>query len=216
MVSFTPEQLSAIQNDALTARQLRQNLERLHHAGWKADLLFGDASYVLPQGRAKLLQLIRSMASFAFDGLNLDLERSDLPAQLQPHWWSFTLPTLRAVHAESRLPLTLTTHFRELEQASLQSELRQAGVASVMAMVYVNDLRASTDIAHRILMGSPQLPITLVQSVESQLPASESGFANGRQANLLRWKEIKQRLSAMPNFQGIAVQSLENFNAMEP
>lgn len=216
MVSYTAEQLSAIQSDAASAQYLRQNLQRLHAAGWKVDLVFGDASYVLPAGREQLLQSLRSMASFAFDGLNLDLERSDLPPKLQAQWWPLTLSTLRAVHAESAWPLTLTTHFRELEHAPLQAELQQAGVASVMAMVYVNDLQASAAIAHRILSRQPNLPITLVQSVEAQLPATESGFASGRQANVLRWAELNQRLAAMPNFLGIAVQSLENFNAMEP
>lgn len=216
MVSFNAEQLAAIQSDAQSAQYLRQNLQRLHSAGWKVDLVFGDASYVLPAGRDPLLQSLRGMSSFAFDGLNLDLERSDLPSKLQGQWWPLTLATLRAVHAESAWPLTLTTHFRELEHAPLQAELQQAGVASVMAMVYVNDLQASTEIARRILSKQPNMPITLVQSVEAQLPATESGFASGRQANLLRWTELKQRLETMPNFLGIAVQSLENFNAMEP
>jgi hypothetical protein len=216
LVSMTNEQVSNLQLDADMAKQLHQNLEELHRNGWTVDLLVGDASLVLSPGRGRLLHLLRRMAVFAFDGINLDLERSDLPQDLQAQWWPLTLKTLQAVHAASALPITLTTHYRELEQASLQADLQQAGVASVMAMVYVRDGSATTQIARRILSRQAPLPITIVQSVEAQLPASESGFSTGRKASLERWKTITQSLSAMPNFLGIAVQSLENFNGRPP
>jgi hypothetical protein len=38
----------------------------------------------------------------------------------------------------------------------------------------------------------------------------------GRNASMMQWHEISQRLATLPNFQGMAVQSLEHFNAMEP
>ena len=214
-LSFTGTQLATIASDASVAQTLRRNLDLLHAKGWKVDLLFGDASFVQPQGRRRLLALVRAMGSFALDGINLDLERSDLPRKAQPQWWNLTLATLRAVHSVAPWPLMLTTHYREFETAR-QGALAQAGVSSAMAMVYVRDLAASTAIAQRIVSRQPGLPMRVVQSVEPQLSAAESGFATGRQASLLRWQEMQQRLSVLPNFQGLAVQSLEHFNAMEP
>lgn len=216
LVSFRSAQLAALQSDAASAQRLRDALERLHRQGWSVDLLLGDASYLLPEGRRRLLQQVAGMAGFAFDGINLDLERSDLPASLQAQWWPLTLATLKAVHAASAWPLTLTTHFRELDQAPVQAALQRAGVAEVMAMVYVRDVNASATIAQRILSRQAPLPITLVQSVEPELPESNSGFSSGRAANLQRWHTLGQRLSAAPHFRGIAVQSLQHFNAMEP
>jgi hypothetical protein len=216
LVSFTREQLSAIASDATTAQFLRQNLDRLHSSGWKVDLVFGDASFVLPQGREKLVRFVRDMASFAFDGLNLDLERNDLPEAIQHKWWHFTLQTLRSVHQATSLPITLTTHHREFDRQPMFVDLQKVGVRSTMAMIYVSDLTTVTEISHRILTRQPNLSISVVQSVEPELSSSESGFKIGRKANLLQWKEVSERLAVMPNFAGIAVQSLETFNAMEP
>lgn len=216
LVSFTAPQLDALQRDAAVAQVLHRQIDTLHRRGWHVDLLFGDASYVLPEGQARLLLQVRAMAAFAFDGLNLDLERSDLPTALQPQWWRYALPTLRAVHAATPWPITLTTHFRELDGPSHQAELQQAGVRTVMAMVYVNDAQASTTIARRILARQAPLDVVLVQSVEPQLPGTDSSYASGRAASLARWQDIRQRLANMPHFQGIAVQSLDHFNAMQP
>lgn len=216
LVSFNKEQLSTIESDAVTAQYLRQNLARLHGEGWKVDLVFGDGSFVLPQGRTKLVSFVRGMASFAFDGLNLDLERSDLPQKTQYQWWPLTLQTLRAVHEVTSLPITLTTHHREFDREPMLADLQKVGVRSTMAMIYASDLTTTTEIARKILVRQPNLSITVVQSVEPQLPSSESGFNIGREANLLHWKELSARLASIPNFVGIAVQSLENFSAMEP
>jgi hypothetical protein len=95
-------------------------------------------------------------------------------------------------------------------------DLQKVGVRSTMAMIYVSDLTTVTEISHRILTRQPNLSISVVQSVEPELSSSESGFKIGRKANLLQWKEVSERLAVMPNFAGIAVQSLETFNAMEP
>jgi hypothetical protein len=215
-VSFTGNELSTIASDAETAQNLRNNLALLHNLGWKVDVLFGDATFVLPAGRQRLVQYVQTLTGFHFDGVNLDLERSDLPARLQPQWWKLTLATLRAVHASCPWPLTLTTHYREFEKASRGIELQQAGAASVMAMVYVNNQAAATSISQRILSRQTGLPMRVVQSVETQLPYTESSFAMGRNASMMQWHEISQRLATFPNFQGMAVQSLEHFNAMEP
>jgi hypothetical protein len=216
LASFTKEQLLAIESDVSTAQHLRQNLDRLHRSGWKVDLVFGDSSFVLPQGRNHLVNLVRAMTSFPFDGLNLDLERSDLPPKIQHQWGALTLQTLRAVRRVTPWPITLTTHFREFDQEPMMAEVQRAGLKAAMAMIYVNDLAKTTEISRRILLRQPNLPITVVQSVEPQLSDSESGFTKGQDANLSRWKEIGERLSGIPNFVGIAVQSLENFNAMKP
>lgn len=216
LVSFTREQIRALETEVAIAQNLHQNIDRLHELGWKVDLVFGDAVFVTQKGRGDLLNLVRSMTRFPFDGLNLDLERSGLPEGLQSRWWPLVLQSLASVRQVAPWPITLTTHYREFDRAPVFLELKRAGIASAMAMVYVNDLATVSQIARRVLLRQPQLRIGLVQSVEAQLPVTESGFLNGRDANFRRWKELEDRLSSLPNFAGVAIQSLDDFNAMKP
>jgi hypothetical protein len=172
--------------------------------------------FVTPQGRKDLLNLIGAMAQFPFDGVNLDLERSDLPKKYQSQWWPLTLQSLQAAQQIARKPVTLTTHYREFDREAMGAELQRVGVGTAMAMIYVTDLSRVSDVARRILLRHPTLRVAIVQSVEAQLPATESSFEEGRVANVQRWKNLSEQLHLLPNFAGVAVQSLENFNAMKP
>ena len=216
LVSFTPAQLAALHSEAATAQALQRHLQALHQRGWQVELLLGDASYVLPSGQAVLRQQLQDMAGFAFDGLTLDLERSDLAPAQQAAWWRRLLQTLGVAHAACAWPLGLATHFREFQDRSHQAALRQAGVRTLLPMVYVSDAAASRRIARRVLTRQAPLPVLVVQSVEPQLPAANSHYASGRATSLQHWQALAHSLSDLPNFRGIAVQSLEFFDAMPP
>ncbi len=216
LVSFNAEQMARLSTDAGLARRLRQNLARLHAQGRKIDLLLGDPTFILPARRSSLLQLVKGMGRFAFDALNLDLERNQLASELQPLWWDYTMATLEQLHRSTSLPLILTTHHREFERPGMAKALRRAGAAGAMAMVYMADPSKTLQVAERLLLAQPGLALAIVQSVEPELASTESTFSAGRDASLAQWRELAARLRRWPNFAGIAVQSLDAFLDIKP
>lgn len=216
LLSWRADELERLRTDASAAQRLQRALARLKAQGWKVDLLLGEPTFVRPHGRAALQRLVEITAPFDFDGLNLDLERSQLPRSEQATWWPDTLATLRWLTARTKRPVTLTTHHREFERAGAADALLAAGVRSAMAMVYIADVGRAAEVASRALAASPGLSLAIVQSAERELSSSESTFAAGRRASLARWQALDARLRSWPNFAGIAVQSLQAFVEMEP
>jgi hypothetical protein len=216
LVSWSGEGLARFVADATAAQRLRAWLAALHAHGWRVDLLLGEPTWVTPAARPRLIALLRSLASFPFDGLALDLERSQLPQADQRRWGGWLVATLRQVHEADARPLALVTHWRELARPGVAEALRKAGVAEAMAMIYVTDLARATSDAEETLGAAKGLPLLVVQSVERALPPAESTFARGRAASLAQWRELAARLAAQPAFAGVAVQSLEDWDEAAP
>ena len=59
--------------------------------------------------------MLTPLRTLPFDGLHLDLGRSQLPPAVQHRWGDAVLDTLHAARAAVDWPLALTTHFRELQ-----------------------------------------------------------------------------------------------------
>jgi outer membrane protein TolC len=216
LVSFPGAEIARFGADATEAQRLRAWLDALHARGWRVDLLLGEPTWVLPPARAHLVGLLRALASFPFDGLALDLERSQLPQAEQAAWAQEVVATLREVHRADARPLTLVTHWREFARAGFSSDLRRAGVTEAMAMLYTTDLARATADATATARAAKGLPLVVVQSIERALPESESTFARGRAASIAQWRELAARLGAQPAFAGIAVQSLEDWEDAAP
>lgn len=216
LLSWRADELERLRSDAGATQRLQRALAQLKGQGWKVDLLLGEPTFVRPQGRAALQRLLDLTAPFDFDGLNLDLERSQLPRSQQASWWSDTLATLRWLTARTTRPVTLTSHYREFERSGVAEALLATGVRSAMAMVYIADVGRAAEVASRALAASPGLSLTIVQSAERELSPSESTFTAGRRASLARWQLLDAQLRGWPNFAGIAVQSLQAFMEMKP
>ena len=215
-VSFSPQRLLAIQQQAAAADALRRALEQAHRDGWQVDWVVSDATYLLPDGVKRLHHLVRSMNSFAFDGLNLDCERSDLPSDWQAAWGGLLRSAVAAIRAEIPWPLTVTAHYREFQDQSLVAEWRAAGIQGMAAMVYVRDPQRTAAIATDILQRQAGMPMWLVGSVEAELPVGESLYSVGQQSARAQWQAVSQAVSGFANFHGIAVQSLDQFSRMKP
>lgn len=215
LLSFTAPQLRALtQPDA--RKRLAQAVAQAHAQGLRVELLLGEPSWVLPSQRQTLLELLAPLRALPFDGLHLDLERSQLPPAQQPHWDEAVVDTLRAVRATVAWPVGLTTHYRELQAPDFAQRVHAAGATELVAMVYVSDPGRASAIARPLLQGPPGLRLAVAQSIERTLSPQESSFNTGQTQALLRWQQLSQALASVPGFSGIVVQSWNEFIKARP
>jgi outer membrane protein TolC len=215
-LSFGPERLKR-----LAAGEGRDALQRrvaaAHARGVQVHLLLGDPGFVLPAGRARLVQLLGSLHGLGVDGLVLDLERSQLsPAIGAPRWREDALATMTAAHAAAPGALALVTHPRDLADAGFVKQLRAAGVDEIVPMIYVPDEARTVTLAEGLLALDPAMGVTLAQSIEPGVAGGPVAPVPGRAEALARWRRIAAKLARHPNFRGIAVQSLEDFAGAAP
>lgn len=215
LISFTAPQLAALRQ-APVQQRLAELVAHARRRGMKVELLLGEPTWVLSNGREQLVELVRSVRNLPFDALHLDLERSQLPEAQQPLWDDGVLETVRAVRAVSPWPVALTTHYRELEAAGFASRLQEAGASELTAMIYVSDAGRTLEIASALLQGPPGLKLSVAQSIERSLPPEESSFHLGKTKALQRWQALAQALSAVAGFNGVVVQSWEEFKEARP
>ncbi len=214
-LSFNAAQLRALATPA-GQQQVHRLLNQAHSQGLGVALLLGEPTWVLPAQRQTLLDLLAPLRSLPWDGLHLDLERSQLPASQQRGWDSNAIDTLRAVRAAVPWPLALTTHHRELQAPDFAERVHAAGVTELVAMVYVSNPVRAAEIAAALLQGPPGLRMAVAQSVERSLSPEESSHGLGKAAALKRWRALAQALADQPHFSGIVVQSWEEFKQARP
>lgn len=215
LLSFTAPQLRALSQPGGLA-QFNAFAARAHALHLRIDLLLGDPAWVLPKERPQLLALIDTLRDLPFDGLHLDLERSQLPASQQRRWETYLFDTLRAVRSHTQWPMALTTHYRELRDPAFARQLHAAGVSELVAMVYVNNPERTATIVRPLLQAPSGLRLWVAQSIERALPSPESSFNAGRAASLQRWRNLMHQLAPVPGFAGIVVQSLEDYREARP
>lgn len=215
LLSFTDAQLRAFTLPE-GRRRLHDFIATAHGRHLQVELLLGEPTWVLPSQRAKLLALIDEVRDLPFDALHLDLERSQLAKHQQRSWREDLLATLHAVRSRSSWPIALTTNYRELRQSDFTARIHAAGASEIVAMLYVSDVDRVVAIAREILHGPEGLRLSLAQSIEPQLSTHESSYAAGRAGSLARWRELASRLTSVPGFNGIVVQSWEDYQEARP
>jgi outer membrane protein TolC len=195
-------------------------LTQAHARGWRVDLLLGEPNWALPAEHQRLLDLVSPLARLPFDGLNLDLERSQLPADVSQHAWRRGVTGLiKALTQMAPWRLTLTTHDRDIDSRRFARHLAEAGLQEVMPMIYATNPATARRRVVAVIgaaSGGP-LHVAVAQSVEPELPASESWHDKGRQGALLALANLSRTLadSGLP-VSALAIQSFETFEAMQP
>ena len=189
-------------------------------AGVRVELLQGDPHWVLPGPRAQLMDLLAPLRALPFAGLNLDIERNQLPGMAPPAWRDGLLQTLREASAVTGWPLTLTTHADDMLEPAFLRDLSASGAAGAIAMAYVSFPLLARDRLLRILRSrdaaSGTLAIGLAQSIEPELARGESWHRQGRAHALREWERLATGLRRHPGFSGLTVQSFEAFDAAPP
>ena len=213
LLSFSAREIETL--DASAWRALR---ERADARQLRLELLLGDPEWVTPSGRAALLQLLQKAQDWPVQGLNLDIERSQLRSTMTADTWHReVLATLGAVRAAVPWHLSLTTHHRDLDDAEFLDALKASGVDEAVAMVYTTREATARATIERLLAKTARGPrIALAQSVESALPANESSFLKGRSASSTIWRNLVTALSPNQRFSGLIVQSLADYEKARP
>lgn len=218
-LSLNPAQIKLLGKSSAPRRRMCDFINSAASMNIAIELLLGEPTWVLPAGRAALVDIVHKLRQIPFAALNLDLERSQLPEADQADWEGNAIDTLVAVKAHSPWPLSLTTHHRELALSDFVQQLHAAGVSEAVAMIYASRAERVLEVARNLLdVASAHLGlrIAIAQSMEPELDVGESSFSLGCAAALSHWGGIAQELDGVPGFGGIYVQSLETFESAAP
>ncbi len=179
-----------------TRRHLQETLSKAARQNMQIYLLLGEPSWIEPEHRQHLLDLIRSLAGLPFTGLHLDLEVEQsgwpVPERRVENW----IDTLAAANRVSPWPLEISSHHRwftpEAPGATcVPCGVAIAGVKGVSLMIYTTNTQRSTALAAQVASSWPRLRIRLAQSVEPQLADTESWAHHSRndmQQALAQWE----------------------------
>lgn len=165
--------------------ELQSLLPAIRAEGMEPVLLLGDPGWLQPAQRAQLADLLQRLAGLPFAALHLDLEVEQLgwpvPEQRLRDW----LETLALAARNSPWPLELSSHhrwFADTGSPCVPCALPELGVRQVSLMIYTANVERSAALARDIARRWPALRFRLAQSVEPQLPASESLAGRSRDA----------------------------------
>ncbi|GGH59932.1 hypothetical protein GCM10010975_22100 [Comamonas phosphati] len=216
LVSFTEDQLQRLASDEQARQGLGRLAQRAGQRGIRLELLLGEPTWVLPGGRGNLLALLKEVQTLPFSMIHLDLERSQLPGAQQKDWTRNALDSLREAASQSRVPLSLTTHHRELREPGFLQDLQRTGVKEVVPMIYSANAQSTLNIVKQWPPMPQGLDWALAQSIEKELPSEESVFRLGQRKALAHWQGLAQALLSMPGFKGIVVQSWADYMEAQP
>jgi hypothetical protein len=173
----------------------------------------GDAQWILPEGREKLTELLRLLSSLPIDGFNLDLEIEQLPnwneqRDLLTQEW---LATLQAASKSTLIPVGATFHHRHLEIPNLGSKLQEINISNVAVMIFTTNQKRVLEVSAIAKKNLDGLPYSIVQSVEKQIPPSESYATLGLNPLIKLSKELKKQGSP-----DLLIQSWSNLKTLSP
>jgi hypothetical protein len=177
LIGLTQTQINSSHSMGLLKNLVSQALD----SNIKIKVVLGEASWILPEHRPKLLQLLTQLSDTNVDAINLDLEIEQLSQwesrknQLREDWFS----TLAAASHATNIPIEATFHSRHLEITSLKERLRTANIKSVSIMSFTTNQLRSLEINHLAREILPGIIFFIVKSVESHLPATESYAKSG-------------------------------------
>ncbi len=174
LLSFDRSQLDRLKLP-VGKTHLQSFIRKAKHAGIDVGLLLGEPTWILPEYRQDLLNIIGSVHDFDFSVIHLDLEPNQL-AHMQIPDRAILAHLLRTVQAVSRLtslPIELDLHPRYLSENfdgfCLGCGLQNLDNIAVTLMVYINDPEKVAKRVENIMTRFPDMPFSVAQSVEPQL-----------------------------------------------
>ncbi|VVM98240.1 hypothetical protein PS862_05273 [Pseudomonas fluorescens] len=189
-----------VSNLSATRQALNQLLQEAARSGLQVSLLLGDPSWIEPQQRRKLTNLLEKLQGLAFSSLHLDLEVEQLgwpvPDQRLQDW----LDTLSAASAVSHWPVEISSHHRwfaapQAGHPCVPCVLPAIGIGQVSLMIYTRNPQHSAQLAGEIAQRWPALQFRLAQSAERQLSSTESwagASAEQMQRQVAVWRDQLQ------------------------
>jgi hypothetical protein len=220
LVSFDGRQLHALRSGKERAHLLRF-LETARDRKVRIELLLGEPLWILPSHRQDLLTIIQHMAELPFAALHLDLEPNQLDEARydETHLLAQLIRTLQAVKRISPWPVGLSIHPRYLDddrtELCLGCALTNIGLDELTLMIYIARPQRVSEIARSIQRRFPALRISVAQSVEPILSAAESYAEKGRSHFGQQMQALSDAMAG-GNFNGILIQSFEDYMDMKP
>lgn len=220
LLSLDGKQIRALRDPSQAAR-LARFVETARSHRIDIELLLGEPTWILPQHRVELLDILGSVQLGLFSGIHLDLEPNQLDeARLGSEYLlRELLLTLIAAKTTSPVPVGLSIHPRYLNMdvygATFGERLQRMRLDEVAIMVYVANPNRVQEIVDPILARHPQLRVSIAQSIEDTLSADESHHRRGR-AELQRTMADLQARFGQENFAGLILQSWSHFRYLTP
>ncbi len=179
LLSFDGKQLDELELP-MGKKDLQNFIQQAKNRGVSIGLLLGEPTWILPEHREKLLEIISKIQDLGFEVVHLDLEPNQLENTKYPieYLLAHLLRTVQAVTCITPLPVEIDLHPRYLDAATnnfcLGCGLKNLDCVSVTLMVYVRNPRRVAEIVQPIMEEFPELSFSVAQSVESLLSVEES------------------------------------------
>jgi outer membrane protein TolC len=212
LLGLNAQEIAEAQSDP---KKLSGFLDAAKRHGVAVELLLGDAGWIDPAQRQKLVAIIDGLRRFEFAGLNLDIEPDQIYKQpLQQEQFEAWMQTLKSAARISPWPTGISVHpryFRDPPYMSwgIEQHLRDAGVSEVVLMVYSSSPQKVADIT-RPIVSSPRaqgLRFRVAQSVEPELEPQLSYARRSPQDFRQSMQQLQGLLAAQPNTEGVVVQA---------
>lgn len=211
LLSLSAQEVQAVGHNSEKAATLRHFLDSAAQRQIKVALLLGDPHWALASGRPELLRLVRALNGFAFDGIHLDIERSQLPAAQQLVWDTGLIDTVKQLRQITAWSISLSLHPRDAAKRQWLKHLQQAGATEVVLMTYITNVQRVAAILAPLMQRHPTLRFGVAQSIEPELSSTESYAHMTQRASAQAWQQLAQQLQKESNFSGIVIQSLDHY-----
>lgn len=222
LLSFTMRQI-----DILTRpegiQQMTALIKTANAKGIRIDLLLAEPTWILPEHRHKLVEIVTRLRAIPFAAVNLDLEPNQLEDEYKLDYLLAELAnTLAATISISPWPVTLSTHFRYLNKqvanTSFATLIEQSGIHEATLLVYMaNPSKAITSVTP-LLTTHPKLRFSIALSVEdpndvAEVLKQESYFSMGLAGFLASIRTLQYGL-IHANLTGIVLQDWRNYQTL--
>lgn len=220
LVSLNMNQISDL-SKARGASNLTSFIANAKKRGISPELLLGEPSWILPDKRQNLIEIIKKLENFDFNAINLDLE----PDQLGPlsdkdrkKMTVYLLETVLEVSESSKMKISLTIHPRYFDESvtgiCFGCELEKIKINEAVLMIYSSDIKKVSEKAKKIIRAYPSLKFSIAQSVEKEIPYSESHSEKSRRALHEDMKKLYDSIGTV-NFNSIIIQSFKHLKEMK-
>ncbi|MDF2567689.1 MAG: hypothetical protein K0R90_1145 [Oscillospiraceae bacterium] len=218
ILSFTPKQVSQLVSPT-GKKELNALIVEAKGKGLRIDLMLGDPTWAEADHRGELLTLIKQLQKFDFDGLHLDIEPDSLPgaAARRAELLEGLTDTITAVKQITKLPVSLSIHPRYLEGdlgVLAREKLLPLGLEEIVVMIYSDNPHATTQRMSAIITANPNVPFSLAQSVERNIPLAESYADSTRQEFKDAMHLLEDNLASY-GLKGIFIQAWEDYKKGE-
>lgn len=161
-------------------RELKRFMRKADNEGVSLGLLLGEPTWILPEHRRNLLEIVDRFQGMGFSVIHLDLEPNQLAHMglSDTYLLAHLLRTVQAVSRLSLLPVEIDLHPRYLRKNTgdfcLGCGLQNLDDVSVTLMIYVSNPKRAAALAQPILEKFTEIPFSIALSVEPQLGGDES------------------------------------------